>query len=102
MATKRCATIPTLRIHAIFVGVGAAGALPFPASKPNRPKSGPRKECVMAPISSSTAVAHPGVTEGRHLSSWWGDRGVSTKILTAVVIGLVLAVAVGVLGLSRL
>src|SRR5829696_6790201 len=37
-----------------------------------------------------------------HESSWWGDRGVSTKILTAVGAAGVVAAGVGILGLTAL
>ncbi|WP_448615007.1 methyl-accepting chemotaxis protein [Modestobacter sp. URMC 112] len=37
-----------------------------------------------------------------HKASWWGDRGVSTKILTAVGAAGVVAATVGVMGLSAL
>ena len=44
----------------------------------------------------SVAVTPP------HRRAWWGDRGVRTKILTAVGAAAVVAAAVGVLGISAL
>jgi hypothetical protein len=40
--------------------------------------------------------------EGRSPLSWWGDRGVRTKTLTAVGAAAVVAVGVGMLGISAL
>ena len=44
----------------------------------------------------------PAAARGRSSLSWWGDRGVSTKILTAVSAAGVVAATVGVMGITSL
>ncbi|WP_291760914.1 methyl-accepting chemotaxis protein [Cellulomonas sp. 73-145] len=49
-----------------------------------------------APLGTSSGVRHRG------LLGWWGDRSVSTRILTAVLVASVVALGVGVLGIVGL
>jgi len=54
----------------------------------------------MVMITTAASVAAP-APRGTSLS-WWGDRGVRTKVLTAVGIGAVAATTIGVLGITAL
>ena len=50
-------------------------------------------------MSQSTGSPMPAAAQQR---AWWGDRGVSTKILTAVATAGIVAATVGVMGISAL
>jgi methyl-accepting chemotaxis protein len=54
---------------------------------------------VMTTAAASAAAPAPG---GASPLSWWEDRGVRTKVLTAVGIGAVAATTMGVLGITAL
>ena len=51
------------------------------------------------PVSASPAEAPSAPATS---TAWWGDRGVSVKILTAVTAAGVVATTVGVMGISAL
>ena len=54
-------------------------------------------------VTSAPALAgSPPSLSAARSRSWWGDRGVSTKILSAVGAASVVAVGIGVLGLTSL
>src|SRR3954454_9484536 len=71
----------------------------FPTPSP-QPASGPRKEQIDMALSTSSGAAP--AAPGSPRASWWGDRGVRTKVLTAVGTAAAAAVAIGVLGLTSL
>ena len=53
-------------------------------------------------MSLPTTPGSAPVESGARRATWWGDRGVRTKVLVAVAIAALVAVAIGVLGLFSL
>src|SRR4051794_29242705 len=69
-----------------------------PAFRP--PVPGSRRKQIVMSLSTSSGPA-PDRTAARR-ASWWGDRGVRTKVLVAVGAAAAVAVVIGVLGLFSL
>jgi methyl-accepting chemotaxis protein len=56
----------------------------------------------MAPTGPARSPRPTSPDDSARPRAWWGDRGVKTKILTAVSVAALVAVAVGILGLQAL
>src|SRR3712207_2897808 len=57
------------------------------------------------PVSSPAHRAGPTAADGagsRVLATWWGDRSVAAKVLTAIGVATLVAVLIGVLGMQSL
>src|SRR3954454_16131187 len=73
-----------------------------PRCPPPRGQSTPHPGYLEPLMAAQPSTTSPDDRTPEHKASWWGDRGVSTKILSAVGVAGVVAAGVGIMGLTAL